>query len=95
MNFLKITESDFDQFKEWLFAALPKEAGAFALAGIHKRKDGIDILIRFPGLPRSILFQTVCNRGIRPRMPSPIDTEEDYLSFVLAASVGHLIYIFG
>lgn len=45
---LKISEHDFSELQRLVFADLPKEAGAFALAGINQRKDGVDVIVRRP-----------------------------------------------
>jgi hypothetical protein len=45
---LKISENDLKQLQDLVFADLPKEAGAFALAGTGAHGDEIDILVRRP-----------------------------------------------
>ena len=43
---LKITERDFEELRQLVFRDMPREAGAFALAGIAKSGDTTDILVR-------------------------------------------------
>lgn len=43
---LKITRSDFERLQELVFADLPREAGAFTLAGISEQRDCTDIIVR-------------------------------------------------
>ena len=45
---IKITEQDFNKIQKFVFADIPKEAGVFALAGVAKREDGFDIIVRRP-----------------------------------------------
>lgn len=45
---LKISEQDFKQLQDLVYSDLPKEAGAFALAGIAVHRGGTDILVRRP-----------------------------------------------
>jgi len=45
---LKILDSDFEELKRLVFAVFPREAGAFALAGISKCCNDVDILVRRP-----------------------------------------------
>ncbi len=45
---LKITQADFETLQQLVLADLPRESGAFALAGISTRSDGVDILVRRP-----------------------------------------------
>lgn len=43
---LKITDQDLNKLKACVFSDMPKEAGAFCLAGVAKRADGYDIIVR-------------------------------------------------
>lgn len=43
---LKITQQDFQHLQDLVFADLPREAGAFALAGVARTDAGMDILVR-------------------------------------------------
>lgn len=53
---LKITEQDFEELKGLVFSDLPREAGAFALAGTVELSSGTDILIRRPiAIPREMM----------------------------------------
>ena len=45
---LKITRDDFDELKRLVMIDKPKEAGAFALAGIAELGNQVDILVRRP-----------------------------------------------
>ena len=45
---IKIAEKDLKKIEELVFVDHPKEAGAFALAGVAKREDGFDIIVRRP-----------------------------------------------
>lgn len=45
---IKIAELDFKKLQDLVFADMPKEAGAFALAGAAKHKGGTDIIVRRP-----------------------------------------------
>lgn len=50
---LKISERDFAELQTLVFADLPREAGAFALAGIAETPTSIDIIVRRPvAIPR-------------------------------------------
>jgi hypothetical protein len=52
---IKISEQDFTKIQELVFVDLPKEAGVFALAGVAKREDGFDIIVRRPiEIPRNL-----------------------------------------
>jgi molybdopterin/thiamine biosynthesis adenylyltransferase len=52
---LKILDSDFEELERLVFAAFPREACAFVLAGISKFCGGADILVRRPvGIPESL-----------------------------------------
>ena len=52
---IKISEQDFKKIQELVLVDMPKEAGAFALAGVAKRDDGFDIIVRRPiEIPRSL-----------------------------------------
>ncbi len=49
MNYrLKIAQEDFEELQRLVLADLPMEAGAFALAGIARRQDGLDVIARRP-----------------------------------------------
>lgn len=43
---LKIAEKDFEHLRELVFTDLPKEAGAFALAGVAEQRERTDIIVR-------------------------------------------------
>lgn len=43
---LKIAASDFERLRSLVFADLPKEAGAFALAGVAEHPSGTEIIVR-------------------------------------------------
>lgn len=43
---LKIPQQDFQHLQDLVFADLPREAGAFALAGVARTDAGMDILVR-------------------------------------------------
>ena len=43
---LKVAETDFERLRTLVFADLPKEAGAFALAGVAQHASGTDIIVR-------------------------------------------------
>ena len=45
---IKIAGKDFEKLKGLVFANMPKEAGAFALAGVTEYRGGSDIIIRRP-----------------------------------------------
>lgn len=45
---IKISQGDFEELKQLVFADFPKEAAAFALAGIARRPDCNDVIIRRP-----------------------------------------------
>ena len=43
---LKIAENDFERLRELVSSDLPKEAGAFALAGIAEQREHTEIIVR-------------------------------------------------
>ena len=45
---LKIAEKDFEELQRLVLADMPREAGAFALAGLAKHDDYTDIIVRRP-----------------------------------------------
>lgn len=45
---LKITEKDFEELQRLVLADMPREAGAFALAGVARHDDYTDIIVRRP-----------------------------------------------
>lgn len=53
---LKISENDFKQLQDLVFSDMPKEAGAFALAGSAAHRSGTDILVRRPVAIQKHLF---------------------------------------
>ncbi|MBI1280136.1 MAG: hypothetical protein GC179_18550 [Anaerolineaceae bacterium] len=66
---LKITQQDFQQLQSLVFANLPREAGAFALAGIAKTDLGFDILVRrHVEIPQELFrVQTEVRLEVEPR----------------------------
>jgi hypothetical protein len=53
---LKITREDFNELRQLVLANMPKEAGAFALAGISTCDNLVDILVRRPiKIPQSLM----------------------------------------
>lgn len=45
---VKITQEDFDELQRLVLSDMPKEAAAFALAGVADHDDGTDIIVRRP-----------------------------------------------
>ncbi len=43
---LRIAESDLQRLEAYVLSTLPREAGAFALAGVSKHRGGTDIIVR-------------------------------------------------
>lgn len=66
---LKITQSDFQHLQNLVFADLPREAGAFALAGISQTGLGTDILVRRPiEIPQALFrLQTQVRLEVEPQ----------------------------
>lgn len=66
---LKITQQDFERLKALVFANLPLEAGAFALAGIATTESGMDILVRrYVEIPQELFrLQTEVRLELEPR----------------------------
>lgn len=53
---LKISQADFDALQQAVLADMPRESGAFALAGISTTEEWVDILVRRPVLVPPELF---------------------------------------
>lgn len=66
---LKIADQDFNELQRLVFADMPKEAGAFALAGSVKHADRVDILVRRPvAVPRELFrFQSEARLELAPQ----------------------------
>ena len=66
---LKITQQDFEHLKDLVFANLPLEAGAFALAGVAITESGMDILVRrYVEIPQELFrLQTEVRLEVEPR----------------------------
>jgi molybdopterin/thiamine biosynthesis adenylyltransferase len=66
---LKITQQDFQHLQELVFADLPREAGAFALAGVARTDTGTDIFIRrHVEIPQELFrLQTEVRLEVEPR----------------------------
>jgi molybdopterin/thiamine biosynthesis adenylyltransferase len=66
---LKITQQDFQHLQDLVFADLPREAGAFALAGVSRTDTGMDILVRrHVEIPQELFrLQTEVRLEVEPR----------------------------
>lgn len=66
---LKITQQDFQHLQDLVFADMPREAGAFALAGITRTDMGMDILVRrHVEIPQELFrLQTEVRLEVEPR----------------------------
>ena len=66
---LKISREDFDELKRIVLADMPNEAGAFALAGISRQGDEVDILVRRPIYvpPRMMVVQNEYHLEVSPQ----------------------------
>lgn len=66
---LKISREDFDDLRRIVLADMPNEAGAFALAGISRQDDQVDILVRRPinVPPRMMVVQNEYHLEVSPQ----------------------------
>lgn len=66
---LKITQQDFQHLQDLVFADMPREAGAFALAGVARTDTGMDILVRrHVEIPQDLFrLQTEVRLEVEPR----------------------------
>lgn len=87
---LKITQQDFDHLRQLVFADLPLEAGAFALAGIARMDSNVDILVRRPvEIPQQLFrLQTELRLEVEPRAVNGIIAlcESNQLGMVMCHS---------
>lgn len=66
---LKITEQEYKRLQDLVFAKLPREAGAFALAGVARTSLNMDILVRrHVEIPQELFrLQTEMRLEVEPR----------------------------
>jgi hypothetical protein len=52
---LKIAQQDFEELERLVLADMPREAGAFALAGMSEQSDSVELIIRRPvAIPKAL-----------------------------------------
>ena len=66
---LKITLQDFEELRRLVLADMPREAGAFALAGVSMQEDQTDVLVRrpIPVPPHMMVVQNEYHLKVAPQ----------------------------